>query len=235
MRSNLTLTLGLALIALASSTIAGADGRGSAPPPPPTSPGSFPTDRPMTPEEKAAMEEQRAKEIYDSAYREITKAQDELAEASKLAASAAEKDKKKADDKTKSATKRLTKSAEKLAEVVRLAPKHADAWNMLGYSKRMTGDVQGAFAAYWECLRLKPDHPGAHEYLGEAYLQSGKLKEAQAELAWLKKQGATKEADALAASVASYLEKNPGAADEKTAAAPASAPATSSAPDSSSR
>jgi tetratricopeptide (TPR) repeat protein len=213
MRLIVTLCL---CVAVASSAFA--DGRGSAPPPPPSSPSSLPTDRPPTEEEKAAMAQQRAAGEYESAYREITKAQNELAEAATLAKSAEAKDQKKAEEKKKSATKRLTKSAEKLAAVVQLAPKHADAWNILGYSKRMTGDVQGAFEAYWECLRLKPDHPGAHEYLGEAYLQSGKLKEAQAELDWLRKKGATREAETLAASVAAYLEKNPAAAAETKAA-----------------
>ena len=195
-----------------------ADGRGSAPPPSPSS-SSLPTDRPMSPEEKKAMEEQRAAEMYESAYREITKAQGELAEAKKLAASQVINDHKKAEDKTKSANKRLTKSAEKLADVVKLAPENADAWNMLGYSRRMSGDVKGAFDAYWECLRLKPEHFGAHEYLGEAYLTSGKLKEAQAELDWLTKKGATREAETLSASIAAYVEKNPSAAVEEAKAA----------------
>jgi Flp pilus assembly protein TadD len=225
------LVLSLCLCAAVAGT-AFADGRGSAPPPPPSSPSSLPTDRPPTAEEQAEIAKQHAAEKYESAYREITKAQGELAEAATLAKSGDAKDAKKADDKTKSATKRLSKSAERLAEVVKLDPKHADGWNMLGYSKRMTGDVKGAFDAYWECLRLKPDHPGAHEYLGEAYLQSGKLKEAQAELDWLKKKGATREADTLAASVAAYIEKNPAAAAEtKTAAetTPTAAPASAAA------
>jgi tetratricopeptide (TPR) repeat protein len=224
--TRLTPILALVAALVVPARIASADGRGSAPAPPPSSQPPLPTDRPMTPEEKAAMEKARAGEIYDSAYREITKAQGELAEAATLAKSAEAKDQKKAEDKKKSAQKRLVKSAEKLGDVVKLDPKNANAWNMLGYSRRMTGDVKSAFDAYWECLRLNPEHAGAHEYLGEAYLMSGRVAEAQAELAWLEKKGAKAEAGVLAASVAAYLEKNPGAATGAAQAAQTSSATT---------
>ena len=74
-----------------------------------------------------------------------------------------------------------------LEEVVRDDPKHADAWNYLGYGHRQLGDFETALASYMRALELKPDHRGAHEYLGELYLQMGKLEKAEEHLARLDK------------------------------------------------
>jgi Flp pilus assembly protein TadD len=60
--------------------------------------------------------------------------------------------------------------------------KSADAWNMLGYSRRWAGDLPGAFAAYDRALAIDPKHRGAHSYLGVAYLRSNDLPKAQAQL-----------------------------------------------------
>jgi Flp pilus assembly protein TadD len=62
-------------------------------------------------------------------------------------------------------------------------PNNADAWNMLGYSRRWTGDVKGAFAAYDRALSLDPKHRGANSYLGIAHLRNNDLPKAQAQLA----------------------------------------------------
>ncbi len=58
--------------------------------------------------------------------------------------------------------------------------KNADAYNLLGFSYRKSGNLPDAFKAYEKALVLDPKHLGAHEYLGEAYLQKrepGKAKE----------------------------------------------------------
>ncbi len=156
----------------------------------------------------------KAAEIYAQAYREIDKAKAELAQAEKLKLS----DMKQADAKTASAQKRLEKSRDKLAEAVKQDPTNADAWNMLGFSRRKTGDRPGAFDAYWKCLAIKADHIGAHEYLGEAYLEEGKLAQAKEELEWLKKKGnmSTLETTNLAAAIDAYEKANPDAAKTAT-------------------
>lgn len=64
-------------------------------------------------------------------------------------------------------------------------PSSADAFNMLAYSYRKSGDLDQAFANYDKALTLDPDHEEAHEYLGEAYLVSGDLAKAEEQLAKL--------------------------------------------------
>ena len=66
-------------------------------------------------------------------------------------------------------------------------PKSADSENMLAYSLRKSGDLKGAFTHYGVALKLNPSHRGALEYLGEAYLLSGKPAEAKKQLARLAK------------------------------------------------
>ena len=156
----------------------------------------------------------KSAEIYAQAYREIDKAKAELAQAEKLKLS----DMKQSTAKATSAQKRLEKSRDKLVEATKLDPTNADAWNMLGFSRRKTGDRQGAFDAYWKCLALKPDHIGAHEYMGEAYLEEGKINEARAELAWLKKKGnmSTLETNNLSASIDAWVAANPEGAKAAT-------------------
>jgi tetratricopeptide (TPR) repeat protein len=66
-------------------------------------------------------------------------------------------------------------------------PKNADAQNLLGYSWRKSGNLDMAFKYYNEALRLDPDHRGAHEYIGEAYLMVNNLPKAEEHLARLNK------------------------------------------------
>jgi tetratricopeptide (TPR) repeat protein len=205
-------------LALGAGT-AQADGGGSAPSmpsnPPPTAQAP-----PLSPEEKAAIARKKAEDTYASAYREVEKAQAEMKEAEALRAAADEKSLKMAGDRDEAAGKRLKKSAARFREVVAVIPEHANAWNMLGYALRMTGDTDGAFQAYWKCLEIDPEHAGAHEYLGEAYLRTGKIEQARGELAWLEKKGA-KEAKILAASIAAWAKANPDAAAKASVTPPA--------------
>ncbi len=50
-------------------------------------------------------------------------------------------------------------------------PDNADAWNMLGFASRKSGDLAAAGVAYSRALQINPDHPGALEYQGEMYLE----------------------------------------------------------------
>jgi tetratricopeptide (TPR) repeat protein len=207
--------LALALLVLPTTVLA--DGGGSAPPPMPTSPSSS-TPQTMSPEEKAAIEKKQAEDTYAAAWREVEKAKQEMKEALDLRAAGDEKSVKKAAEREKSAQKRLKKSGEKFQSVVAVMPENADAWQMLGYTRRMTDDLKGSFDAYWKALSIDPEHAGAHEYLGESWLKAGKLDQAKAELAFLEKKGA-KEAAILAASIAAWEKANPAQATN-TAATP---------------
>src|SRR5687767_13086356 len=46
----------------------------------------------------------------------------------------------------------------------------ANVHNLLGFAYRKIGNLDAAFKHYSTALRLNPDHRGAHEYMGEAYL-----------------------------------------------------------------
>jgi tetratricopeptide (TPR) repeat protein len=66
-------------------------------------------------------------------------------------------------------------------------PNNPDVQNYLGYVYRKSGDLDQAFKYYNEALRLNPDHRGAHEYIGEAYLMVNNLPKAEEHLARLNK------------------------------------------------
>ena len=65
-------------------------------------------------------------------------------------------------------------------------PEHADLQNFLGYSYRNLKQFDLAFKHYERAIALDPRHRGAHEYIGEAYLMVGDLKNAEKHLALLK-------------------------------------------------
>jgi tetratricopeptide (TPR) repeat protein len=62
---------------------------------------------------------------------------------------------------------------------------HADVYNLLGFSLRKTGDYARALTFYKKALDFDADHKGAHEYLGELYVETGQLPKAQEQLAVL--------------------------------------------------
>lgn len=99
--------------------------------------------------------------------------------------------------------------AQLLQQVVEKDPKNADAYNLLGYATRKSGDANGALQYYNVALSIDPKHLGAHEYIGEAYLQLGRLQDAEQELARLDSLcvfGCTEE-KTLKAAIASYKAK----------------------------
>jgi predicted Zn-dependent protease len=51
------------------------------------------------------------------------------------------------------------------------SPDNPDVLNLIGFSLRKTGYVDGALDYYSRALALKPDHLGTNEYLGELYLE----------------------------------------------------------------
>jgi tetratricopeptide (TPR) repeat protein len=66
---------------------------------------------------------------------------------------------------------------------------NADYHNLYAYSLRKgtNPDMKLVFFHYEEALRIDPKHLGAHEYIGEAYLQTGNLAKAKEHLAALDK------------------------------------------------
>jgi len=63
--------------------------------------------------------------------------------------------------------------------------RNADAFNLLGFSLRKSGDTKNAEGFYLNALKLNPKHKGANEYLGELYVETGHMEKAKAQLATL--------------------------------------------------
>jgi tetratricopeptide (TPR) repeat protein len=76
-----------------------------------------------------------------------------------------------------------------LRKAVARDPGNAEYHNLFAYSVRHTAspDMNVVFQHYREALRIAPQHRGAHEYIGEAYLIVGDLPKAKEHLAALDK------------------------------------------------
>lgn len=61
----------------------------------------------------------------------------------------------------------------------------ADVYNLYGFSLRKTGDYPKALTFYKKALDFDAAHLGAHEYLGELYVETGQLPKAREHLAIL--------------------------------------------------
>lgn len=99
-----------------------------------------------------------------------------------------------------------------LSKTVAADPKHADAFNYLGYANRKLGKYDEAFAQYGKALAIDPEHKGAHEYIGEAYLETNNLAKAEEHLKRLDKicLFSCKEYTELKARVAEFKAKKSG-------------------------
>lgn len=62
---------------------------------------------------------------------------------------------------------------------------NADVMNYLGYSSRKLGRFDQALGYYEQALALDPNHRGAHEYLGELFVELRQMDKARAQLATL--------------------------------------------------
>ena len=69
-----------------------------------------------------------------------------------------------------------------LKTIIANSPNNADALNLMGFSLRKSGDTQNALGFYTKALKINPGHKGAHEYLGELYVQTGQMAKARAQL-----------------------------------------------------
>ncbi|MFD1198733.1 tetratricopeptide repeat protein [Brucella gallinifaecis] len=89
--------------------------------------------------------------------------------------------------------------------------KHADLYNLLGFSLRNIGRYDEAGRWYKEALYYDPTHRAAIEYQGELYIKTGDLEAAQANVQLLKLlcPKGCKELDILSAA----LDKNDASSD----------------------
>lgn len=78
---------------------------------------------------------------------------------------------------------------ELLKKAIASNPGNADYHNLYAFTTRKgpAPDMVLVLAEYAQALRLDPKHRGAHEYLGEAYLQINELAKAKLQLAALDK------------------------------------------------
>ena len=89
----------------------------------------------------------------------------------------------------KSAIKRkeYKKAIVELNKILAEKPNHADAWNLLGFSARKSGDFITAKSAYTKALSIDPKHTQAMEYMGEMYLSLNQPSKAEELLSRLEK------------------------------------------------
>ena len=66
-----------------------------------------------------------------------------------------------------------------MSRVVERRPHHDNAWTRLGYAHRKLKDYEESLDAYGRALSINPHNRSAIEYLGEAYLELGRVWEAE--------------------------------------------------------
>ncbi len=74
----------------------------------------------------------------------------------------------------------------RLERARRRFPDSADLHNELGFAHRNLKQMAPAFEHYRRALQINPQHRGAHEYIGEAYLMVGDVPAAERHLASLR-------------------------------------------------
>ena len=93
-----------------------------------------------------------------------------------------------------------------LQRVIAAEPSNPEAFNLMGYATRKSGDPAGSLQFYQKALSLDPKHLGAHEYIGEAYLMLDQPQRAEEHLGRLGQlcTFGCKEERALKAAIANY-------------------------------
>ena len=85
-------------------------------------------------------------------------------------------------DKVEKAKKLYLKAYDKFEKAYVKDKKNADILNYLGYTLRKTGDFEKAETYYLKGLELDSGHLGINEYLGELYIQTGRIELAKERL-----------------------------------------------------
>ena len=89
-------------------------------------------------------------------------------------------------DKVEKAKKLYLKALNKFEKAYTKDKKNADLLNYFGYALRKTGDFEKAEIYYLKGLKLDAEHLGINEYLGELYVETGRMELAKERLEVLK-------------------------------------------------
>ena len=148
---------------------------------------------------------QQAEQLYGGAYDDIAKANLDAA-----------------NGKGKNAQKKFKRALDRASEAVALDSTYFEAWNLVGFAARKLADYPRSLSAYGSCLRFQPGYAAAREYLGEAYVDLGRIREAREQLAWLQRLGAADQVKTLSARIGDWQTAHP----DSLAPAPAAKPDT---------
>ena len=85
-------------------------------------------------------------------------------------------------NKVEKAKKKYLKAIDYLNKANYEDPDNPDILNYLGFSHRKAGDFLNAEVYYKLGLSINPNHIGINEYLGELYVQTGRIDEAKTRL-----------------------------------------------------
>ena len=88
-------------------------------------------------------------------------------------------------DKVEKAQKLYLKALDKFEKAYTKDKKNADLLNYFGYALRKTGDFEKAEVYYLKGLELDAKHLGINEYLGELYVETGRIELAKERLQFL--------------------------------------------------
>ena len=89
-------------------------------------------------------------------------------------------------DKVEKALKLYSKAYDKLLKAYDKDKKNPDILNYLGFTLRKAGNFEEAEKFYLAGLKIKPDHKGINEYLGELYIKTNRIELAKERLEVLK-------------------------------------------------
>ena len=89
-------------------------------------------------------------------------------------------------DKLEKALKLYSKAYDKLSKAYDKDKKNPDILNYLGFTLRKAGNFEEAEKFYLEGLKIKPEHEGINEYLGELYVKTNRIELAKERLEVLK-------------------------------------------------
>ena len=85
-------------------------------------------------------------------------------------------------NKIDKAEKLYAQALDKLKQAYKSDRNNPDVLNYMGFTLRKTGNFQEAEKFYLMGLKIKPDHNGINEYLGELYIQTNRIELAKKRL-----------------------------------------------------
>ena len=89
-------------------------------------------------------------------------------------------------NKAEKANKLYAQAFSKLEKAYKSDKKNPDILNYMGFTTRKVGNFEQAEKFYLEGLKIKPNHNGINEYLGELYVKTNQIDKANERLAVLK-------------------------------------------------